>query len=99
MVNAQWQITTSPAILALATAQHRLQRSRDSTDILVAAIARNSDEPESYALLVKLLIGELNEWDEAATWLDTALRVGPNTAGVNMAAFVFFESQGKLNDD
>ncbi|MCH7591709.1 MAG: tetratricopeptide repeat protein [Planctomycetes bacterium] len=90
--------TSAKATLALATAQHGLQRSRQAADTLVAAIARNPDEPEPYAMLVRLLTGELQQPDEAAKWVDIALRVGSDTANVHMAVFLFFQSQGKLDD-
>ncbi len=86
------------ATLALASAQHGLDRSRDAADTLVAAITRNPDEPEFYPLLIQLLISDdLDQPKEAAKRLAEALSVGQDSAGVHMAAFVFFERKKEID--
>ena len=51
---------SADAALALVLAQRRLHKGREASDTLIATIARNPNEPRLYALLVRLLIDELN---------------------------------------
>jgi len=89
---------SADAALAIALAQSRLHKGREASETLIATIARNPNEPRLYALLVKLLVDELDQLDEAARWLDEALRVGPDAPDVQLAAFTFYESQDELDD-
>lgn len=84
------------ANLALAVALHRLKKSRQAADTLITAISREPGETEYYPLLINLLAGELKQPDEAARWLAEALRIGGDSPGVQLAAFLFYRGQNDV---
>ena len=87
---------SSDANIARAFALHRVKKSREAADALIAAIEREPDEVEYFPLLIQLLGGELNEPDEAARRLAAALRIGPDSPGVQFSAFLFHEEHGTV---
>ncbi len=77
------------ATLALAHGFHGLQKYDEAVQLLLAACERAPTEPRFYPPLIDLLSERLERRDEAAKWLDRALKGLPDSHEVRMAAFAF----------
>lgn len=78
------------AVLALAGAQVGVRRESDAATIIEDAIGRMPAEARLYPPLIRLLAADPLRTDDAAKWLDEALRIDSSSYQIHMAAYAFF---------